>query len=82
MAKAPIPHSVEWFAELRSRNPQQAMLTAHMVELSGTEQCCGICGQTHDLADYICDEQMSARLCEECKTNQEQMYGAMFFPLT
>jgi hypothetical protein len=82
MAKASIPHSSEWFAELRSRNPQQAMMTEHIVKLSGTEQCCGICGQTHDLSDYIGDEGMSARLCNDCKTNQERMFGAMFFPLT
>ena len=82
MAKPPSPHSPEWFAELRERNPMQASLVEQMIHLSGTDRCCSICGQTHDIADYIADEGMSARLCGDCKTNQEKMYGAMFFPLT
>lgn len=82
MAKVSAPHTAEWFTELRGRNPMQAMLVERMIQLAGTDRCCSICGQTHDITDYIADEGMSVRLCDDCKTNQEKMYGAVFLPLT
>jgi hypothetical protein len=65
--KAPRPHTEEWFKEMRSRNPGQAAMTEHIIKLAGTYQCCSICGDTANVADYMGVEQVSARLCEDCK---------------
>lgn len=82
MAKTLTPHSAEWFEELRNRSPLQAAMTAQIVERAGTWDCCGICGGKDGVADYMSDEQLSVRLCQDCKCIQEKMHGAMFVPLS
>jgi hypothetical protein len=75
------PHTKEWFKDMESRNPMQAQMARLAIKNSGTEMCCSICGDT-DVHDYMADEEISARLCDDCKKMQENMYKAVFLPLT
>jgi hypothetical protein len=81
MSKVLRPHTPEWFAELRQQNPHQASHVKQILELAGTDQCCSICGDTDKIKDYMADEGISARLCDDCKRIQEQTHGARFLPL-
>jgi hypothetical protein len=80
MTKPPRPHSDEWFTLLSGRNPQQAAMAERTIKAAGTAMCCGICGDTENVHDYMGDEEVAARLCDDCKSMQESMHGAMFVP--
>lgn len=69
------PHSVEWFQQMRERNPQHAATAAQLIKLAGNDQCCSICGDTAKVRDYMGDEEIAARLCDHCKRIQESMNG-------
>lgn len=78
----PRPHTAEWFALMRERHPKQAESTRNLIARVGTDQCCSVCGDTKNAHDYkSIDDEITARLCDECKGLQERMYGARFVPL-
>lgn len=70
MSVSLLPHTPEWFAELRRANPQQASHTARIVELAGNEQVCSICGDTPAEDCSVPGSRLLARLCRDCKKIQ------------
>lgn len=83
MANHLEPHSDEWFARMRKINPRQADMTAQYIQLSGTPQCCGICGDTDNIADYklVSDPMMTIRICGDCKQIQKAQGGLSVDPI-
>ncbi|MDB5308807.1 MAG: hypothetical protein JWO38_3009 [Gemmataceae bacterium] len=81
MATAPRPYTPEWFAIMDDRNPQQAEMSREFRRLVGTDQCCMVCGDTRNVKDFMTDEEVAVRICGDCKTIQEQMYGAVHVPM-
>jgi hypothetical protein len=71
-----IPHTYEWFEELRRHNPKQAEHTAKLVELFGRDDICSLRGNDESKTfRMVSDPAMTLRLCEPCRYLQKQMYG-------
>lgn len=81
MATPPRPYTPEWFEIMLDRNPEQADTARLAAQRAGTEQCCMVCGDIRNVADFMTDETVAVRICGDCKIIQEGMYGSMFFPL-
>jgi len=88
-----IPHTSEWFEDMMQKSPQTAFQSMQMVELAGTEECCGACGVAADESldtddsDWVENwidtrHNITFRLCNDCKAIQEQMNGYKFEMLT
>ncbi len=75
-------HSPEWFDAMRKINPQQAAMTAQIVKLAGRNDVCSICGDTTSKAyKMVSEPDFTARLCDDCRRMQKDMYGSSFDPL-
>jgi len=87
MALYPKPHSAEWFTALQAFNPQQAAATRQILESSGREDVCSVCGDDPAPELKIVGEAMPAnavasiRLCDDCRNMRGSMYGETYEPL-
>jgi hypothetical protein len=71
-----IPHTYEWFEELRRRNPKQAAHTARLIDIAGRDDICSLCGAIDSrLYKTVIEPIMTVRLCPRCRRLQKQMYG-------
>ena len=71
-----IPHTYEWFEELRRRNPKQAEHTAKLIELAGHDQICSLCGDDEfRLYRTVIDPNMTLYLCEACRHLEKDLHG-------
>jgi len=86
------PHSPAWIARLAASNPCQALLVRAAVRCAGTVHCCGICGDTSEIADYVIPADdygapttartvHTVRLCNDCRAIQHALYGLVTLPL-
>jgi hypothetical protein len=70
MANHLIPHSSEWFEKLLAENPQQALHTGAVIEVTGRDDICSICGNDpafdYVLVDPEPGEVASMRFCKDC----------------
>lgn len=80
------PHSPAWFAILERWDPAQAMMTRKVIELTGREDVCSICGDD-PAADYRLPAKYRSaggvdtlRLCNDC-VQIRQALGEPFAPL-
>ncbi len=81
MATPSRTYTPEWFEVMLDRNPEQVDTARLAAKHAGTEQCCMVPGDTRDVADFMTDETVSVRICGDCKTIQEGMYGGLFLPM-
>lgn len=72
MKKQLIPHTSEWFEALLAIDRDKALHTGQIIELTGSPECCGVCGDTPAL-DYRVDgpstaehSEFTMRLCDDC----------------
>lgn len=76
------PHTPEWFAALRARNPRQAAMTEQLVKLAGRTDICSMCGDVNSKPYRTVEEpSLTLRLCSDCERMQKQMYGSSFDPI-
>lgn len=72
------PHSKEWFEALRNFNAGQSAHSAKIVDLAGSTEVCGICGDEpatdYELVEAVipADAVATIRLCEDCRLIREQ----------
>jgi hypothetical protein len=68
------PHTETWFKALAMINPDQAAHThGKVIELAGTANVCGMCGD-EDRQDYTVPRSpLKARWCADCKRIQDSM---------
>jgi hypothetical protein len=82
------PHTAEWFATLAAWNPQQAAHTRSILQHSGSDAVCSICGDA-PVRDYrlggpgvpdgaIC----TLRLCNDCWRIRANMHAESLVLLT
>lgn len=79
------PHTDAWFSALRKSAPRQALQTDEVINLAGTEEACGECGDT-PFQDYELikplpadDAVVTFRLCVDCLTKRKSN-GENFIP--
>jgi hypothetical protein len=64
------PHTPEWFSSLREWNPKQAAMTEAAINVTGSLDVCGVCGDD-PTRDYVVESMPAAgpgtlRLCDDC----------------
>ncbi|SRR6266700_3740011 len=82
------PNTSIWLSELSRVNSKQYHHARTMIQLSGTCQCCSMCGTTHQeqedkygyvnarVRDYkvLNADIATARFCEDCRRLQHSMF--------
>jgi len=81
MSSPPRPYTPEWFAIFDEQNFQQAETARMILARVGHDKCCMICGDTRRVGDFMTEEGIAVRTCGDCKTIQENMYGAIMIPM-
>jgi len=73
-----VPHSREWFMALEQFDPRQASHTKQILEETGREDVCGVCGD-EPASDFLIPADgaqpfsaMTIRLCDDCKKIRRQ----------
>jgi hypothetical protein len=65
-----VPNSAEWLAALEKITPQQAAITRAIVAQAGTEEVCGVCGDTPARDYELPGVPLLGRFCDHCKIIQ------------
>lgn len=83
MEKLLVPHTEEWFEALEALAPHQAIMTRRMLEIKGSLDICGICGDApaHDYTEKDAPPNLPQRLCDDCLRIQTTMHRAVYSPV-
>lgn len=82
-----LPHTHEWFSELRRWNPLQATMTEQTIQLAGSVDVCSVCGDDPAYDYLLMDKNpapgavLSLRLCNDCLEIRSKQYGESFTPI-
>jgi hypothetical protein len=78
------PHTKEWFSALQAVAPEQAAHTRTILDASGREDVCSICGEDPANDVRIVNGALppgtptQIRLCDDCRQARQAMHGERY----